>query len=256
MSTAALAVAVRPRQARLAGALLLVMAAAAMFAELGVRSRLVVSGDATATATLILGSPHVFRAGFAAYLIAFLCDVPVAISLYVIFRHVNPTLALVATAFRLVYTAVVGAVLLHFFGALLVLRAAAERSGFEATQLHGLAHLSLTLFSHGFSLALVFFGLHLMLLGPLLFRSGQLPRILGVLVGLGGGAYVMNGFALFVAPGIHARVAPLLGMFGLSELALALWLTVKGVTEPPSTGVDARAAGGPIRRHAAADHSR
>ncbi|WP_150243089.1 DUF4386 domain-containing protein [Nocardiopsis quinghaiensis] len=223
-----------PRLARATGALLLVMAVSAMFAEVAVRANLVVPGDALATAQRIQASPDLFRLGFLGYLVAFLCDVPVAVLFYVLLRPVSRTWALLAASFRLVYTAVVSAFLLQYAQAMLLLEGADHLSALGPEQVHALASFHLDAFSHGFGAALVFFGIHLALLGPLLLRSGRVPAVLGVLVGLGGLAYVVDGLLLFAWPALHASLSPVLAVLGFSELLLALWLVLRGVRPVPA----------------------
>ncbi|WP_159942430.1 MULTISPECIES: DUF4386 domain-containing protein [unclassified Nocardiopsis] len=222
-----------PRLARATGALLLVMAVSALCAE-AIRSSLVVPGDALATAERIQASPELFRFGFLGYLLAFLCDVPVAVLLYVLLRPVNRTWALLAASFRLVYTAVVSAFLLHYAQAALLLEGEDHLSALGPDQAHALVSFHLDVFSLGFGAALVFFGVHLVLLGPLLRRSGLVPALLGVLVGLGGLAYVLDGVLLFAWPVLQANASPVLAMLGFSELLLALWLVVRGVRPVPA----------------------
>lgn len=135
--------------ARWTGLLLIIMALAAGFAELGVRAKLVVPGDAVATAARIVASPRLFRLGFLGYLVAFLCDVPVAILFYVLLRPVGDTLALTAAAFRLVYAAMAGANLLRYVAALVVLTGGASVAALPPEQRSAFALLSLTLFQHG-----------------------------------------------------------------------------------------------------------
>jgi len=204
----------------MAGGLLLVMAACAIFAELGVRAALVIPGDAAATAARIAASPGLFRLGFVGYLVAFLCDIPIAVLFYAMLRRVDATGALTAMAFRLVYAAVVGAALIAYAGAIHL-----------ATN-PKLVLLCMELFDQGFHLALVFFGVHLVLLGGLLVRSEMLPRGLGGLVSLGGVAYLLDNVSFFVAPAFRASAAPFLAALAMSELVLAAWLVVKGVSRP------------------------
>jgi hypothetical protein len=103
-----------------------------------------------------------------------------------------------------VYAAVVGAVLLQYVGAMLLLGGADYLSAIETDQLHAFALFNLDMFTHGFSAALVFFGAHLALLGQLLFQSRQIPTILGILVSLGGLTYMIDGIVLFLAPSFYA----------------------------------------------------
>lgn len=226
------------RLARITGVLLLVMAVGAGLAELGVRRALVLPGDASATAARILASGQLFRLGFVGYLVAFLSDVPVAVLFYVLLKHVSRPLALTAAAFRLVYAALVGANLLNYLGALLLLGDTGYLSVFETAQLHALALFSLELYQHGFSLALVFFGIHLLLLAVLLFRSARFPKVFGVLIALAGLAYLTDSLSLFLFPAFNAAVAPFLALPASFELVLAMWLVVRGVrdsqTDTPS----------------------
>jgi hypothetical protein len=217
------------RLARATGALLLVMAASAIFAELGVRAALVVPGDASETAARIAASPELFRFGFVGYLLAFLLDVPVAILLYVTLRSAGRTLALLATSFRLVYAAVVGAALLPYLGAMVSMGGADALSAFDVGQREALVLLCMTGFDYAFHLALVFFGAHLALLGPLLFRSRRVPRVFGVLIGLAGLAYVVDNLLLFLAPDAQAAIAPYVAALAMSEVAFAVWLLAKGM---------------------------
>ena len=215
--------------ARLTGALLLVMALSAGLAEFGVHQALVVPGDAAATAGRIAAAGLRFRLGLVGYLVAFLCDVPVAVLLYLLFRHASASLALTAAAFRLVYAAVAGAALLPFLGPVVLSSGAGYLSALAPAQLQALTLLSVEAFESGFGLALVFFGVHLVLLGVLILGSTALPRVLGVLVAISGISYLAGSLSRVLAPGLHAAIAPLLAACGCFELVLALWLLVKGV---------------------------
>ncbi|MCA9658940.1 MAG: DUF4386 domain-containing protein [Myxococcales bacterium] len=229
------------RLARLAGALLLVMTVAAIFAEVGTRAAMFVAGDAHETATRILAAPEQFSLGFVGYLVAFLCDVPVAILFYALLRPFTRTWALTAAAFRLVYTAIVGAVLLHYAGALIVL----QDPGLAAlgvAQREALALSHLQLFDAGFHLSLVFFGVHLTLLGALLLRARLLPTALSALVTLGGVAYLVDNIAYFIAPAVKATLGPVLAALAMAEVLLALWLVAKGVRWRPPVGGRIRGA--------------
>jgi Domain of unknown function (DUF4386) len=104
---------------------------------------------------------------------------------------------------------------------------------FDPQQLQALAYLSLRLHGYGFAIGLIFFGVFLILLGYLIYRSGYLPRSIGVLLVIGGVGYLTNSFAQVLAPALAGSLLPwvLLPAF-LAELGLALWLTVKGVNVP------------------------
>ena len=109
---------------------------------------------------------------------------------------------------------------------MLLLSGAGYLAVFETDQLNALAVLFLNAFDDGFLIDLVFFGLHLLVLGYLIFKSGYLPRILGVLVIIAGFGYLLDSFAKFLFPNLGLEISLLTGW---GELLLALWLLIKGV---------------------------
>jgi hypothetical protein len=100
--------------ARVGGVLYLIIIVAGLVGEVLVRDKLIVSGDATATANNIMASESLWRIAFAGELIMFVCDLAVALILYVLLRPVNRNIALLAAFFRLVYVAIVGVAKLGF----------------------------------------------------------------------------------------------------------------------------------------------
>jgi hypothetical protein len=196
--------------ARIIGALLLVMAVAAGSAELGVRSALLVPGDAEQTAARILAAPWLFRAAFVGYLVAFLLDVPVGLLFYALLKPTARTLAAFSACLRLVYAAL------------------------AVANLHNYVFQRLDAYEHGFKLALVCFGAHLLLLGVLLIRSDLVPKAIGRLVVLAGGAYLADTLTLFASRSVHAAIAPYLAVAESFEILLAGWLLVRGVTHGES----------------------
>jgi hypothetical protein len=200
-----------------------------IFAEVVVRSRLIVDDDAEATAANILDSEWLFRLGFAADLVVFLCDVALAIVLYFLFRPVSRTLSLLAAAFRLTQTAVIGLNLLSMFGALLVLRDAEYLGAFTEEESEALALLLLDLHAYGYTLGLTFFALSTLVISYLVLRSGCMPRALGVLLGLAGIGYLGDSIAFFLIPGYDGSVSPILLAPALvGEVWFALWLLLRG----------------------------
>jgi hypothetical protein len=218
--------------ARTAGVLYLVIFALGLFSELLVRARLIESGDAATTAENILGSESLFRIGFAADLTVFLADAAVAVLLYVLLRPVSTTLALVAAAFRLVQTAILGLNLLNHYMALQILTGDAY-AGLGRDEREVLAFSYLDAHTYGYLIGLVFFGLHLAVIGYLVFRSGYLPRFLGVLLALASVGYVVDSFSFFLVAGYDGALSPIvLAPAVVAELATILWLIRKGVDVP------------------------
>ncbi|MGA8532815.1 MAG: DUF4386 domain-containing protein [Candidatus Tumulicola sp.] len=230
------------RTARLAGLFYLITALAGGFAEIGVRGRVVVSGDAAATARNILSSEGLYRLGFAADVVAGAAYIVVTLLLYELLKPVNRRLSLLAAFFSLVGIAIGGVAALGHLAPLLILKGAPYLAPYNIDQLQAMALLSLKLHAQGYLICLVFFGCYEALLGYLIFRSAFLPRTLGVLVGIAGLAFVTNSFAIFLAPTLGNALNPfLLALDGIGELSLTLWLIVMGVNvtnwEQPATTV-------------------
>jgi hypothetical protein len=219
--------------ARIGGALYLILILAGMFGVIFVRDKLIVSGDATATANNIIASPLLWRIGIAADLIMHVCDVPLMLIFYVLLRPVNRNLALLAVLFNLVQTAVLVANKLNLLAALFLLGSADYLKAFDPHQLHALSYLSLKLHDYGFGVGLIFFGCECLVVGYLIFRSGYLPRTIGVLMQIAGLCYLTNSFVLLLAPALAKMLYPgvLVPAF-IGELSLCLWLLVKGVNVP------------------------
>jgi hypothetical protein len=213
--------------ARFAGVLFLVSFVAGGFGEAYVPSKLIVSGDAAATAENIKAFGSLFRWGFAGYLVEAACDIVLALIFYVLLRPVRKDIALLAAFFGLVGTAVFAAAELFYLAPLLILRGAGYLNTFSPDQLNTLALLSLKLFAYGGAMFTVFYGVAWVLRGYLIFRSGYLPRLLGVLMTLGGLAFITRNFLLVLAPAYAPGTLLLLMLPG--GLSLAAWLLVRGV---------------------------
>ncbi|NQV80807.1 MAG: DUF4386 domain-containing protein [Alphaproteobacteria bacterium] len=220
------------REARAAGGLYLIIIVCGVFSEAFVRAALVVPGDAAATAGNILASEGLFRVSFAADSIMALSDVGLAVLLYVLLKPVSQTLALMAMAFRLLQTAILGVNLLNHHAALLILNGAGTLSGFDPDQLNALALLSLDVQRHGYALGLLFFGVNSVLVGYLLFESGYMPRVLGVMMVGAGVVYLAGSYLQFLIPSLADGFVPAYIVPLLAETSLCLWLLVKGVDIP------------------------
>lgn len=216
--------------ARIAGVLFLLSALAGGFGEAFVPARLLVRADAAATARNIHAFDALFRWGFAAYLVEAVCDIALALVLYVLLRPVHKNLALLAAFFGLVSTALFAVAELFYFAAALVLGGGDYLKTFSPGQLDTLALLSLKLYGLGAGLFLVFYGVASVLRGYLILRSGYLPRFLGVLLIAAGLGFVAKNFALVLAPRYASDVL-LLPMM-LTVVALTGWFLVKGVNVP------------------------
>jgi hypothetical protein len=216
------------RNARIVGGLYALIIALGLTSEVGVRSALIVQGDAAATAANILASQGLFRFAFFADSIVFLSDAAVAVLLYLLLRPVNSTVALAAAAFRLTQTAVLALNLLNQHAALLVLTGTGY-AVLDPAQRDTLAYLMLDRHSHGYDLGLLFFGVHCLLLGYLVATSTFLPKLLGILLMGASVAYLVGSYARFLAPALVPTVAPIYIVAIAAEIGLCGWLLVKGV---------------------------
>ena len=218
--------------ARIGGILYLLIIVAGIFTELFVRGNLIVPGDATATANNIMASQLLWRIGIACDLLMHVCDVPLMVIFYVLLRPVNKNLALLAVLFTLVQTAVMVATKLNLFMPIFLSGNAEYLKAFNAQQLHALTFLSIKSDENGFGIGLIFFGFACIVNGYLIFRSSYLPRILVVMLQIAGVCYLINSFALILAPSFANTIFPaiLIPSF-IGELSLCLWLLVKGVNE-------------------------
>ncbi|SFU69797.1 DUF4386 domain-containing protein [Pseudoduganella namucuonensis] len=216
--------------ARLCGAAYLGIVALGVCGELAVRGTVVVSGDAAATAANIHSSEALWRAGIAGDLLMHVLDVPVLVLLYLLLRPVGRGLALFATAAQAVQTAVLAVNKLVLLAPLFLLGEAAYLKAFTPEQLQALSYVAIRMHAFGFGIGLVFFGCACLARGYLIFLSGYLPKALGVLMALAGLCYLINSFAMLLAPALARAIFPaiLLPPF-VAELALSLWLLAKGV---------------------------
>lgn len=207
--------------ARIAGAFYLITIIMGVFAEVFVRGALVVRDDASATATNILAHELLYRSGLAADLIMLASYVVVTLLLYVLLKPAGRILSLLAALFSMVGIAVLAVNCLNHIAPLLFLK--------NTPPLQDLALIALKLHTRGYNVSGVFFGVYCVIIGYLVFRSGFLPRALGVLMAIGGASYIVSSFAIFLSPAFANRLPDVTVLGGLAELSLTLWLLVMGV---------------------------
>ena len=216
--------------ARIGGVLYLIIIVVGLFDEAFVRNRIIVSGDATATAANIRSFESLWRFGIAAELFLLICAVALLLILFALLRPVSRDLALLAAFFNLVAIIIEAATTMYLLEALFPLGNAGYLKAFAPEQLYAMASLSLKSHSYGFGVSLIFFGCFCLVIGYLIFRSGYLPKTIGVLMQIAGVCYLTNSFALILAPAFANRIFPaILVPAFVGEASLCLWLLVKGV---------------------------
>jgi len=221
----------------MAGFLYLIYIVASIFANGLGRSKLIVLGDAATTAGNIMASAWQFRIGFVIDLIAGVLFLLTAWALYVLLKPVNKNLALLFLLLNLSGVAVSCFSDLFLIASQLLLNGADYLKVFQADQLQALAMLSLYIYKDGFlGIAQIFFGAWLFPLGYLVFKSGFLPRFLGVILMVHCVVWLMSALQFFLFPGLieitFVGVTYLSYPIGfISEFGLSLWLLIMGAKE-------------------------
>jgi len=212
-------------KARIAGLLYVLLICCGMFAELFVRGGFYVAGDAAATAERIRDGEQLFRLGMAADILVGLFYLVVVVVLYEATRVTSRTIALTAASFGAVGVAVFAANLAVFFSALLF-----AQSGAAIADADAFALTSMRLHGAGYRIAMVFFGVHLLLVGALIASSTYLPRWLGGLWVLGGATRIGFFLMTFASPVLVEPYRRFLTAPGaIAEIVMALWLAVFAV---------------------------
>ena len=213
---------------RFAGLLYLLASIPGFFALLYVPGKIIVHGNATATAHNIATHQTLFRLGIAADLIGQALFVFVALALYHLLKGVNQRHALAMLTLILVAIPIAFVNEVDAIASLVLVRGTDFLSVFDEPQRNALAMLFLNLRGHGFDVAGIFWGLWLFPLGLLVYRSGFIPRILGVLLMIACFAYLANSFTALVQPEYEAIVARWMNPLQLAEMVFMLWLLVRG----------------------------
>lgn len=222
---------------RIAGVLYLVVIICAGFSQGVVRESVYVAGEAAATAQNILNAASLFRWGMVTDLIAFTTDIAISVLLYFMLKSVSKPLALAMAAFRLIaHPGVATANLLNHYAALKVLESPGMSAQFSSSQLMELSQFFMEAHHLGYILAGIAFGVHCLLLGYLLMKSGSFPTILGILMVGASVGYLTESFGFILYPEYKTIFGWIVGISAaLGEVTLCLWLLIKGAKNPVNT---------------------
>ncbi len=219
------------KTARVAGVLYLLVIVFGMFAELYVSLRLIVPEDAATTASNIMASELLYRIGFMSGLFHHTCFLLLVLVFYNLLKPVDKNLAALMMVLGLGAVPIMMLNMLNQFAALLLLSGADYLTVFTTDQLQALGMLFLVFYNHGYFIAGMFSGLFLLPLGYLVFKSGYLPRSLGVLLMLGCFGYLTELLVVFVFPSYEVISYLGLAVAIIAEFSITLWLLLKGVNE-------------------------
>jgi uncharacterized protein DUF4386 len=225
------------KAARIAGAVYLSMVITAPFSLIYVPEKLIVRGNAAATAENILAHETMFRLSIFGDLVGQVIFICLAIALYRLLSGVNKTWAGLMVAFVLVSAAVGFLNTLNNIAALVLFRGGEFLTVFDKAQRDALGMLFIRLHSHGIFIDEIFWGLWLFPFGLLVFRSGFLPRFLGVWLMINCFGYVALSVTALFFPDYYEAAFKWAQPVLFGELAIMLWLLIKGAKVPvPQTG--------------------
>jgi hypothetical protein len=214
------------RRARVAGLLYLSLGLFAPFSLLYVPARLIVTGDAAATANNIMASQSLFRLGIVSALVTQIVNVLVVLALYQILKPASRNMAVLMVIFLLLGVPIAMLNELNNVAVLFLLSGADSLKVLTPDQGHALLSVFLNLHANGLTIAGLFWGLWLLPMGYLVFTSGFLPRMLGALLIIGGVGYLVQSFATLLIPNFNVNIV-LYTDWG--ELLFPLWLVIRGV---------------------------
>jgi hypothetical protein len=211
-----------------AGIGLLITLIGVAFVELTTNS-LIVPGDAGTTARNIMASEELFRAGILGWALMILGDMVRAWGLYVFFKPVNKSLALLSAWFMLVHDAIFAASLAFLFFGSVLLSGTDPFTSFEPVLAQVLGMLALAGFDYGFHMGLFFFSFHLGTVGYLAYKSGYVPKILGILLLASFLSYLIDSIAFLFLP-IYPETLNQVLMVPeiIGEMAIVVWLVFRG----------------------------
>jgi len=220
-----------PRKtARMAGLFYLIFTLTTALAAV-VRSRIIVSGDAAATANNIVSSQGLFRVGFVTELVSAVFFLLAAWALYVLLKPVNKNLALLFLLLNLSGVAIECINALNLFAALQFFSSANYLNVFQTGQLQAMAMSFLNSYTNGFMIAQIFFGTWLLPLGYLVYKSRFLPKFLGILLILDFFCWTSYFFQFFLFPDYGILIYPGSAVGFIAEISISLWLLIMGVKD-------------------------
>jgi hypothetical protein len=210
------------------GLMYLMLLVLGMFSPLVLES-LVVPGSASGTAENLLNSKGLFGFSLITWFAIVAVDVAISVTLYQVLAKSGRTVALIMAGFRIVYAAVLGSFLLDLYGVYGLLNASESLVGADLAQNYSAVLAGVEKFQNGFQLALMFFGVNMVLLGVSVLRSGYFPKVIGIVLSIAGFGYLIDSLTIFLTSNHNDSLSiALLTPALIGEVALTVWLLAKG----------------------------
>lgn len=212
--------------ARIAGVLYLLMIPLGILGIIYVPTTLIVPGDVVATVNNIMNNEFLFRSAIVAALVVQLNQILLVLALYKLLKPTSKNIAIFMVISILVAVPIAMFNELNQFAVLILLSGADYLTAFSPEQIQAFVPMFLDLHEHGIFIAQIFWGIWLFPLGYLVFKSGYLPRIIGILLMIGCFGYMIDAFIFFFNPAFDVTISE---FTFIGELLLPLWLVIKGV---------------------------
>ncbi|MGH1337854.1 MAG: DUF4386 domain-containing protein [Aureispira sp.] len=220
------------KKAKTAGLLYLLIAIVGGFSIGYVPSIIVSPDNATETSNNLLANQGLLQIGIIGDVFVFLFEIILTVILYRLFNLVNQPISKIAAFSRLSMSIVMGINLINYLIPISLLSSSTYMDVFEKNELDAFVLLFFNIHQYGIYVWGIFFGLHLIALGYLIFKSGYCPPIIGLLMMIGSFGYMGEGLVKSIFP----NIAPLLTTINillliavLGELSFAFWLLIKGI---------------------------
>lgn len=229
----------RPNQrksALTAGISLIIMTVASLFSYGFVHGSLVVEGDASATFYNIVSSNILFKGEIFGWLIIMMTDILVAWAFYLLLEPIHKGLSLLGAWLRLAYSTILGIAILNLIVVLLLTSHTNDSSSFTIEQIQSLVMLFLEAFESIWSIGLIIFGVHLLIVGYVTLQSDSIPKVISILILLGSIGYIVIHLSETFLPQYDGVIAILNVVFIIpmiaGELGFGIWLLLRGGTLP------------------------
>lgn len=220
------------KSAWIAGISLIIMTLAAFFSYGFVHGSLVVQDDAGATFNNVVSSNTLFKAEIFGWVLILIADILVAWAFYTFLQPINKNLSLLGAWLRLIYTAILGMAILNLIAVLLLSSQADYLSSFTPEQIESLAMLLLDGFESIWSMGLIVFGGHLLVVGYVVLQSDRIPKVIGVGLLLASIGYIVIHLGKTFLPQYEGAISMLHLVFMLpmvaGELGFGIWLLIRG----------------------------